>query len=193
MTETPGWGQVLAVLFAQMGAVRRGRPSPRRTQHTEVAGARQGEFCRWEHGFSFPWETGSGGGLGSDGVAQPIAPRECWEWWRDKNQGDLNTQRGRAVPQPCHSVGPLPLSVPCRVGQPMSRTSAGNSTWSSSGNLPVRFQAWLLTLDVEREGGACCPARIGNFPVVQIPSAGRYGGPPALVMMPQRHNTCLYP
>lgn len=112
VTETPGWGQVLAVLFAQMGAVRRGRPSPRRTQHTEVAGARQGEFCRWEHGFSFPWETGSGGGLGSDGVAQPIAPRECWEWWRDKNQGDLNTQRGRAVPQPCHSVGPFLCQCP---------------------------------------------------------------------------------
>lgn len=70
---------------------------------------------------------------------------------------------------------------------------AGSSTWPSFENRPVRFQAWLLTLEVEREGGACCPARIGNFSVVQLPSAGRYGGPPVLVMVPQGPNTCLYP
>lgn len=82
------------------GALRRGRLLPRGIQHTEVAGAHQGEFCRWKHGFSFPWETRSGGGIGSDDAAQPIAPRECWEWWRDKSQEDLNTQGGRAVPNP---------------------------------------------------------------------------------------------
>lgn len=120
VTETPGWGPVFAVLFAQMGAVRRGRISSRGTQHTEVAGARQGEFCWWKHGFGFAWETGSGGGVGSDGAAQPIAPRECWEWWWDKNQGDLNTQGGRAVPNPATVQDPSSVDALQGLGRQLN-------------------------------------------------------------------------
>ena len=71
VTQTPGRGPVLGVLFAQIGAVR-GHNNRLGPKALRCAGACQGDFCKWRHSFDLLGETWNGGGIEGDVPAQGV-------------------------------------------------------------------------------------------------------------------------
>lgn len=100
-----------------------------------------------------------------------------------ETRGTISLQEVGQCPEPRTH----PLAVPCRDGQTVSRTGRqaahpdpplricllDSSGWGLPGPflllLPLSKPGSFGTVEVGREGGACCPAKIGSFPVVGIP------------------------